>query len=117
MLNFEGRNIFLACGATDLRKSINGLSVLVAARFQMSPFENNIFVFCNRSRTSVKILEWDDNGFWLHQKRLDRGHFNWPETDGRRPMELTAAELQMMLDGTKLIQKLKRQQMKPLNAC
>jgi transposase len=96
---------------------MNGLSVLVAAQFQMSPFEDNIFVFCNKSRTAIKILEWDSNGFWLFHKKLDRGHFNWPSAADRRPMELTADELQMMLDGTKLIQKLKRQQIKPLNAC
>jgi len=117
MLNFEGRNIYLACGATDLRKSIDGLSVIVAARFKMSPFEDSIFVFCNRARNGIKILEWDKNGFWLHYKRLDRGHFNWPKAGDSHRMELTAMELQTMLEGTKLIQKLKRQQVTPLHAC
>lgn len=116
MLNFEGHSIYLVCGVTDLRKHINGLSVLATAMFQMSPFEEGIFVFCNKNRTAVKILEWDGNGFWMHHKRLERGHFNWPVEEDRKPMELTANEMQIMLDGTKLVQKMKRQQMKPLNA-
>jgi len=116
MLNFEGYNIYLACGVTDLRKSINSLSVLAAARYQMSPFEDGIFVFCNKRRTAIKILMWDENGFWLHHKRLERGHFNWPNAEDRKPMELTNEELQMILDGTKLIQKLKKQRIEPKNA-
>ena len=115
MLDFEGHRIYLVCGVTDLRKHINGLSVIIAARFQMSPFGEGIFVFCNKSRTAIKILEWDTNGYWIYQKRLERGHFNWPIEEDRKPMELTGNEMQTMLDGTKLLQKMKRQQLKPIN--
>jgi len=115
MVSFEGQKIYLACGVTDLRKHINGLSVLAAAKFQMSPFEEGIFVFCNKSRTAIKILEWDDNGFWMYHKKLERGRFNWPVEEDRKPMELTSKEIQTMLDGTKLIQKIKRKQISPTN--
>jgi len=116
MLNFEGYTIYLTCGVTDLRKSINGLSVIAAARFQMSPFEKRIFVFCNKRRTAIKMIAWDENGFWLHHKRLERGHFNWPMSEDREPMELEINEIQTLLDGTKLIQKLKKQEIKPVSA-
>ena len=115
MLNFEGQSIYLACGITDLRKSINGLSVLAAAKFQKSPFDEGVFVFCNKRRTAIKIIEWDENGFWLYHKRLERGHFNWPIIEDGEPMELTPNEIQTMLDGTKLMQKLKRQKMEVKN--
>jgi transposase len=70
--------VYLACGATDLRKSIDGLAVLVKEVFQLDPFSPCLFVFCNRNRDKLKILEWDHNGFWLHYRRLERGKFRWP---------------------------------------
>ena len=79
MLNFEGKRIYLACGATDMRKSINGLMMLVQNSFQLDPFDNGIYVFCNRSKDRLKILEWDMDGFWLYFKRLEKGHFRWPQ--------------------------------------
>ena len=74
----EHTPVFLACGDTDMRKSINGLSFLVQNSFELDPFEKALFVFCNKQRNRLKILTWDDNGFWLHLKRLERGRFKWP---------------------------------------
>jgi transposase len=68
--------IYLACGDTDMRKSINGLVSLVGNSFELDPFKEALFVFCNRQHNRLKILTWEDNGFWLHFKRLERGHFN-----------------------------------------
>jgi len=56
-------------------KSINGLAAIVENSFQLDPFEKALFVFCNRQRDRLKILTWEDDGFWLHFKRLERGHF------------------------------------------
>jgi len=71
--------VYLACGATDLRKSIDGLAVLVKECFSLDPFSSSLFVFCNRQRNKLKILKWDRNGFWLYYRRLERGKFQWPE--------------------------------------
>lgn len=57
--------VYLARGATDLRKSIDGLAVLVKEGFQMDPFSPCLFVFCNRKHDKLKILHWEHNGFWL----------------------------------------------------
>lgn len=67
--------VYLACGATDLRKSIDGLAVLVKECFSLDPFSSSLFVFCNRQRNKLKILRWDRNGFWLYYRRLERGKF------------------------------------------
>lgn len=107
----HGKQIYLACGHTDMRKSINGLSVIVQCSFQLDPFESALFVFCNRSRDRLKILEWDGDGFWLHLKRLENGHFKWPTAiDDEKTMNLNAEELTHLLGSPGLEQKLRRKQ-------
>lgn len=70
--------VFLAVGITDMRKSINGLSVMVEQAMALNPFTGDLFVFCNRRRDIIKILYWDHNGFCLWQKRLEKQRFPWP---------------------------------------
>jgi transposase len=108
MLKFEGKRVYLACGHTDMRKSINGLSAIVEGGFKLDPFDGALFVFCNRSRDRVKILEWDGDGFWLHFKRLEKGHFRWPVPGEDATMTLTGEELSYLLGGTRVELKLKR---------
>lgn len=72
MLIFDHREIYLACGHTDMRKSINGLSAIVAGSFKLDPYAPCLFVFCNRARNRIKILEWDGDGFWIYFKRLEK---------------------------------------------
>jgi len=110
MIELEGKHIYLACGQTDLRKSINGLTVLVQTGFALDPLTGAYFVFCNKARNRLKILEWDGDGFWLHMKRLERGHFRWPEVSGdEKTMMLTDDELAHLLGNPGLEQKLRRQ--------
>ena len=103
MMNFKGKQIYLACGATDMRNSIDGLSAAVRSRFEVNPMSNAIFIFCNGMKDRLKILEWDGDGFWLHYKRLERGSFPWPdESGGEKTMALTQRELEYLLSGEKL---------------
>ena len=94
-----------------MRKSINGLMVMVQEAFELDPFGEAVFVFCNRQRNRLKILRWDENGFWLYFKRLEKGHFKWPLPDETTAvLELHFSELLNLLEGTKLEQKLRRNQ-------
>ena len=91
-----------------MRKSINGLSAIVANSFQLDPFHTALFVFCNKQRNRIKILTWEDNGFWLHLKRLEGGHFKWSAVGEQSTMTLTADELWNLIQGPGLEQKLRR---------
>jgi transposase len=108
MLNFSGKRIYLACGATDGRKQINGLAIIVQASCNLVPTCGAVFVFCNRTRDRLKILEWDGDGFWLYHKRLESGHFKWPEKGDAKTMTLTDEELSHLLGSPRLEQKLRR---------
>lgn len=95
--------VYLACGSTDLRKSIDGLASLVQEQFALDPFSTALFVFCNRKRDKLKILQWDHAGFWLYYRRLERGTFQWPAS-GNSPLCMTQRELRWLLDGLSIEQ-------------
>ncbi len=93
----------LVLGATDMRKSINGLSLIVADHLERDVFSGHLFVFCNQSRTIIKILYWDRNGFCLWQKRLEMHRFHWPISE-QDVLEMEPRQLQWLLDGLDLKQ-------------
>ena len=91
--------VYLAMGHTDMRKAINGLSVLVESGMQLDPFSGNLFVFTNRRRNILKILYWDRNGFCLWQKRLEKHRFRWPDTYDNEVVAIEGRELSWLLEG------------------
>jgi transposase len=108
MLNLEGKRVYLACGATDMRKAINGLMARVQENFSLDPFNGALFVFCNRKRDRLKILVWDTDGFWLCFKRLEKGHFRWPAEGRGATMTLSSEDLSILLGGARVELKLRR---------
>lgn len=104
MLNFSNsRQVYIACGATDLRKSIDGLAAIVQMEFKLDPFSNSLFIFCNKNKDKVKILHWEYTGFWLYYKRLEKGKFKWPSKKEQVKL-VTERELRWLLDGLALEQ-------------
>lgn len=97
--------VYLAVGPTDLRKSIDGLSIIVQERFKLDPFSKHLFVFCNRNRDKIKILEWDKNGFWLHYKRLEKNTFRWPDGTEGSSLMIDERQFRWLLDGLSIHQK------------
>lgn len=100
--NLKCGTIYMACRSIDMRKSINGLAVIVNQCFELDPFEDALFVFCNKPKDKIKILRWDKNGFWLYYKRLERGHFKWPEIRNGSTANLTEEQLSCLLAGFSL---------------
>ncbi len=92
------RRVFLAAGVTDMRKAINGLSLLVDQAMDLNPLSGDLFVFCNRRRDIIKILYWDENGFALWQKRLEEQRFLWPQSSGD-VLSIGSRELEWLLAG------------------
>ena len=62
--------VYLAVGATDLRKGFDGLYGLARDALGLEPLSGHLALFCNRQRNRLKILFWDGNGLWVCAKRL-----------------------------------------------
>jgi len=93
-----GVKVFLACGATDMRKGLDSLAMQVQTILRQDPFSGHVFVFRGRRGDLVKALYWDTQGLCLFMKRLEKGRFMWPSpADGMA--HLTAAQLAMLLEG------------------
>jgi transposase len=86
--------IVVAVEAVDFRKGMDGLAALCREKLAADPFSGWLFVFRSRSLTSIKVLVYDGQGFWLAQKRLSKGRFRWwPEGETTRVLEAHQAQL------------------------
>jgi transposase len=98
MLDVSRVKIYIRPGQTDLRKAVNGLSVLIQEQMKEDPFSGSVYLFCNKGRKLLKAVWWDKTGFWLSQKRLEKEKFPWPER-AAEVEELSAEQLGMLLEG------------------
>jgi len=90
--------IYIRPGPTDMRKQINGLSVIVESVMGFSPFSGNLFLFCGKTKAVLKVLYWDRNGFVLTQKRLEKDRFPWPK-DVAQAREIDREQVLLLLRG------------------
>lgn len=99
--------IYIAYGTTDFRKQVYSLCEYVKNNFNLSPYSNSAFIFCNKKRTSIKVLCYDKNGFILAQKTLldaNKMKFEWPRN--KKEMHLiTKEQLSWLLSGLKIYPK------------
>lgn len=92
--------IYLAMGATDMRKGFEGLYGLVRDKLQLEPLSGHVFIFCNKARNRTKVLFWDGSGLWVCAKRLQKGRFSWPSEDQEQVrVSLSHEELALLLGG------------------
>jgi transposase len=90
--------IYVKPGVTDMRKQVNGLSMLAEQEMELNPGSGSLFLFCSRDRKLMKCIWWDRNGFCLWQKRLEKGKHPWFNSE-QQAGEITEAQLKMLLDG------------------
>jgi len=94
----SGVKVWIATGHTDMRRGMNSLALLVQEAFKRDPFVGDLYVFRGRSGSLIKILWHDGLGMSLYAKRLERGHFIWPQAkDG--VVSISTSQLAFMLDG------------------
>lgn len=98
MLFTLNTSVWLYPKPIDFRKQIDGLVTLVADQLQREPTSGQLFLFRNRTSNKIKILWWDNNGFWLFYKRLEKGRLKFPAIT-EHAMELTREQLLWLLSG------------------
>ena len=107
--------VYVAAQPTDLRKSFDGLSALVASCFGQDPLCGHLFVFRNRRSDQIRVLFWDRTGFAILGKKLARGRFHLARElpQGATHIEVEAAELSLMLEGIDLAGAVRRKRWRP----
>lgn len=103
MIFTRGLKVCLAAQPADLRRSFEGLALLVRGALQEDERSCRIFVFTNKRRDRIRMLYWDGTGLWLMTKRLEQGTFAWPKVpEGAAKIALRAEALEMLLSGLDL---------------
>ena len=97
------KQVYIATGYTDLRRSIDGLAMIVKAQLQFDPYSTALFLFCGRRCDRIKGLLWEGDGFLLLYKRLDNGRFQWPRNE-TEALPLTPQQTRWLLEGLKIEQ-------------
>jgi len=97
-------NVFIATAPTDMRKSFDGLAILVQQELKKKVFSGDLFVFFSRKVDRVKILYWDRNGYCVWAKRLEKGCFRLPRVQGK-VIPMRTHELALLLEGIDLTDK------------
>jgi len=89
---------FLCCSTIDMRNGFDGLAGIVRNHLKKDPISGDVFIFINKSRTHIKLLYWDGDGFALFYKRLERGRYAFTPLNGPSK-QMKREELSMLLEG------------------
>ena len=90
--------IYLICGRTDLRKGIDGLTIIIKEQFKLDPFQQALFLFCGTRSDRFKGLLWEGDGFLLLYKRIENGRLQWPRNK-QEVRQLTPIQVERLLTG------------------
>ena len=96
--------IYIVCGYTDMRRSIDGLCAIVQERLRMDPRQRALYLFCGKRCDRLKALLWEGDGFLLLYKRLNVGGFSWPRTK-EEALEVTPEQYRMLMQGLEIVAK------------
>lgn len=92
---------FLYRVPTDMRKSFDGLTCIVQSKLKRDPSSGEVFVFINKRRDKIKLLHWEQGGFVLYYKRLEKGTLELPDID-QETTQVTWPQLMMIIEGISL---------------
>ncbi|HEX3472518.1 MAG TPA: IS66 family insertion sequence element accessory protein TnpB [Silvibacterium sp.] len=95
--------IYVASGATDMRKGFNGLEGLIRDRLECDPTSGHIFLFANARRNRLKLVFFDGSGIWVCSRRMEGGTLRWPEAEGSK-VQLSREQFALLIGGIDLTQ-------------
>jgi transposase len=98
------RNVYIACGYTDMRKQIDGLASIVKLQYKKGFNEESLFLFCGRKSDRIKALLWDGSGYVLLYKRLAGQQFQWPRSEAEL-IKITPQQFRWLMEGLSITQK------------
>jgi transposase len=98
IIDFSKVSIFVRPGVTDMRKQINGLSILSEDEMKQDSASGSLFLFCSKNRKNLKCIYWDKNGFCMWQKKLEKDKFPWPMTT-EAAEQINSEQLLLLLEG------------------
>lgn len=91
--------IYLYRDPVDMRKGMDGLALIVIEQMQLGVMDASLFVFINKGRDKIKLLLWENNGFWVLYKKLVKQRFKWPNWFESAHVQLSETELEQLLSG------------------
>ena len=100
----RAEHIYIVCGYTDMRKSIDGLAAIVQQNFKLDVFSSSLFLFCGKRCDRIKALLWEEDGFVLLYKRLENGKYKWPR-DSNEAKQITQQEFRWLMEELSIEQK------------
>jgi len=106
----SSQRYFIYNDLADMRKGFDSLCGLVREEFKMNPLSGDVFIFLSRSRNKIKLLQWQQDGFAIYYKRLEKGRFELPEKKDELCFKISSQQLMLIMEGIKLssVKKLKR---------
>jgi len=99
-----GATVYIVTGYTNMRKGIDGLSIIVEGKLGQDVYSKSVYLFCGRSCSKIKALVWDGDGFLLLYKRLDNGRYRWPRTEAEAK-KLSVQQVRWLMEGLEIEQK------------
>jgi transposase len=94
--------VWLCTKPADMRRSFDGLAALVRDWLGGDPLSGQVFVFRNKVADRVKLLVWEEDGFAIWYKRLEEGTFQFPADGEGAGVQISAADLMLLLHGIEL---------------
>ena len=110
LFHYQIRNYYLYSESADMRSGFDSLSGLIRNQLQKDPLSGDLFIFINRRKNQLKLLHWQEDGFALFYKRLEKGTYELPKLNSKESGQISTEQLLFILQGVvlKTMQKHKR---------
>lgn len=96
----DSMRYFLCPGSTDMRKGMFSLSGLIREKMGGDVRNGDVYIFCNKRKTKIKLLHAECGGLVLYEKLLEEGTFKLPAYNPEtKSYPMTWNDLVVMVQG------------------